>query len=617
MKKVFTIMAMLLPCIVSFAAEQNYQTFYSPSKKISIQIGLKENSLQYAVQYKSEYIITPSALCWTANNDTLGNHVTTLSFLNKGNTVSRYPTRGAHNEAYNRYRTVIAKATSQSGQDFLVEFRIYDSGIAFRYLLSQEKMTDINDLTTFCLPPKCQTWLQDNIVSYEGLYKSYRTGELPPSVVAGPPVTIEYPSGIYAVITEGGLSNFAGMELSVVSPGGFQARLDVCTRLAGSIATPWRIIMVGSLNELVNNDIISDVSDALSPVFKGNTDWIQTGNCLWSWLTGYDVTPAEMKKFVDWAAELHAPYVLVDEGWSHWKETARNLDAWQLLAELTSYASGKGVKIVVWKSYPKRKGIESIASPEKRREFFLRCKEAGVSGVKLDFFNSESQDITRYYEETLKEAAEMGLVVIFHGSNKPTGLEYTYPNEISREGIRGMESGADAAQNVITPFTRFLSGHADYTPLFLGNTGRNGRNWKGNTTEAHQIASTAIFFSPFRCYSGRPEEYILHPAKDIFLDIPVAWDETIVLPPSEIGSCVLMARRKGETWYVAALSSQAQSITVDLSFLSHKKYEATLIQDAEGTTCTITNAVFSRRDNVDIKTHNGGGFLIKLTPIRR
>lgn len=151
----------------------------------------------------------------------------------------------------------------------------------------------------------------------------------------------------------------------------------------------------------------------------------------------------------------------------------------------------------------------------------------------MDFFNSENQKITRYYEETLKEAAEIGLVVIFHGSNKPTGLERTYPNEISRESIRGMESGADAVQNTITPFTRLLAGHADYTPLFLSEKGRNGRNWKGNTTEAHQIASTAVFLSPLRCYSGRPEDYIDHPAKEIFLDIPVSGSKRSYYPPAK------------------------------------------------------------------------------------
>lgn len=326
----------------------------------------------------------------------------------------------------------------QTGINYQIEFRIYDSGIAFRYMLIQEELTEIDDFTTFYLPDNCSCWIQDNIVSYEGKYKSFLSGELPLQTVAGPPITIKYPSGIYAAITEGGVTNFSGMGLSVISPNGFQSRLDGNTVLAGSIATPWRIIMTGTLTDLVNNDIISDVSAPLSPVFNGKTDWIKTGNCLWSWLTGYDVTFENMKKFVDWAKELHIPYVLVDEGWSHWKDKQKGLDSWQLIKKLCDYARKKGVKIIVWKSFPTRKGIEGIESPDLRYRFLSKCKEAGISGVKLDFFNSENQKITRYYEETLKEAAEIGLVVIFHGSNKPTGLERTYPNEISRESIRGM-----------------------------------------------------------------------------------------------------------------------------------------------------------------------------------
>lgn len=592
-------------------------TFYSPTKKVSLELKNEHNILKYSIRYNGNKIISSSDLCWKANGKILGNNISSIAYIDEGYFATNYPNRGSHAQSQNKYHAITTSVYEANGINYQIEFRIYDSGIAFRYMLIQEELTEIDDFTTFYLPDNCSCWIQDNIVSYEGKYKSFLSGELPLQTVAGPPITIKYPSGIYAAITEGGVTNFSGMGLSVISPNGFQSRLDGNTVLAGSIATPWRIIMTGTLTDLVNNDIISDVSAPLSPVFNGKTDWIKTGNCLWSWLTGYDVTFENMKKFVDWAKELHIPYVLVDEGWSHWKDKQKGLDSWQLIKKLCDYARKKGVKIIVWKSFPTRKGIEGIESPDLRYRFLSKCKEAGISGVKLDFFNSENQKITRYYEETLKEAAEIGLVVIFHGSNKPTGLERTYPNEISRESIRGMESGADAVQNTITPFTRLLAGHADYTPLFLSEKGRNGRNWKGNTTEAHQIASTAVFLSPLRCYSGRPEDYIDHPAKEIFLDIPVSWDETIVLPPSEIGDCVVMARRKNDTWYIAALTHQAKKISVSFPFLKRGVYNATIISDAPNRKCSISIKSISRKNKLDLNVTDGGGFLIKLIPINK
>ena len=289
------------------------------------------------------------------------------------------------------------------------------------------------------------------------------------------------------------------MGLEVISPNCFRSHLEGQTILEGHIATPWRILMIGNLNSLVNNDIITDVSDPLSPIFKNDISWIEPGNCVWSWLAGYSVSLENMKRFTDWGAELGIKYNLVDEGWSHWEDKEHGKDCWDMVAELVNYSKSKGVKILLWKAYPDRKGIEGIQTSERRRRFFQKCKDLGVAGLKIDFFDCESQTVTRYYEETLKEAAEFGLVINFHGSNKPTGLNRTYPNELNREGILGLEYGESSAQqNVLLPFTRYLAGHGDYTPLPLQ------REWMGGTSEAHQIATTALFTSPLRCYGGRP-----------------------------------------------------------------------------------------------------------------
>lgn len=184
--------------------------------------------------------------------------------------------------------------------------------------------------------------MQDNRQCYEGAYRHHHAGRLKQGAVAGPPVTVRYGNGLYSSITEGGLVNFGGLALTVTSPSIFKSTLAGETRPGGGdIATPWRVVMIGSLNDLVNNDIVTDVSAPLSPVFGGDLSWIKPGNCVWSWLAGYGVTYENMVRFTDWAAELGIEYQLVDEGWSHWEDKEHGKDCWQMVQDLIDYSAKK------------------------------------------------------------------------------------------------------------------------------------------------------------------------------------------------------------------------------------------------------------------------------------
>lgn len=610
-KRYLALILLLNTILLNLSAQagiENVYTLSSPSKHINVRIENRDGKLTYQVFHKKDSILASSRLSWEMNGAILGEQVESINIKKNGKKKNSYPLMGNHALAENRYRDYILNFREKSGEQFQIEFRMYTDGVAFRYLAEKAESSVVNDHTTFRLPVGTVCWLQPNARFYEASYRCYPSGELPDQVIAGPPVTIKYPSGVYASVTEGGLVNFGGMGLKVIAPDCFQSSLEGQTHLKGNIATPWRVLMIGDLNRLVNNDIVYDVSEPLSPVFQNNTDWIKPGNCVWSWLAGYGVTLENMKRFTDWASELGVSYNLVDEGWSHWENKEKGLDAWQMVADLVNYSSGKGVKILLWKAYPDRKGIEGIQTTERRRNFFRKCKELGIAGLKIDFFDKESQEVTRYYEEALKDAAEFGLVINFHGSNKPTGLNRTYPNELSREAIKGLEYGcSDAGQDVITPFTRFVAGHADYTPMAFE------KGPMGNTTEAHQIAMTAVFLSPLRCYGGRPEDYLLHPARDLFLSVPTVWDETIVLPPSEIGECIVMARRKGKDWYVAALAGKKNiEIELPLAFLTKKSYKATVVSDTGKAACEISHGTLTRKDRLTIRMAEGGGFLAKL-----
>jgi alpha-glucosidase len=234
-----------------------------------------------------------------------------------------------------------------------------------------------------------------------------------------------------------------------------------------------------------------------------------------------------------------------------------------------------------------------------------------VVGAKIDFFDHEAKELVDLYEELLRKAAEYHIMLVFHGANKPTGRARTWPNEMVREAVRGMEASAlreRARHQTILPFTRLLAGPADYTTMVFNQR-------RGDTSVANQIASMAIFAAPLLTIAANPQSILNSPAVDVIKSIPAVWDETIVLPGSEIGELVLYARRSGNTWFIAAMNgAQAKSVHVPLSFLGDSPYKATFVRDtADGATVTVSNATQRRADTLNVDLTPGGGFVVRLS----
>jgi alpha-glucosidase len=363
---------------------------------------------------------------------------------------------------------------------------------------------------------------------------------------------------------------------------------------------------------MVNCDIITNVSPACDPkLFPAgvNTDWIKPGKSVWSWLAdSRAITLDNMKHFTDLAAQLGFEYNLVDEGWGNWNDGGR--DKWDMMKELVDYSAKKGVKIWVWKAYPDRNVIEGINTPEKRQAFFKKCKAIGIAGLKVDFFDSEAQEIVAFYQNALKDAAEYQLMMDFHGANKPTGENRTWPNELTREAIRGLENQPPwAPGNTTLPFTRFLAGPADFTPVNFGKH-------LGEVSWAHHTATMIVFTSPLMCLGADPQSILDNPCKQIIQSIPPTWDETIVLPQSKIGELALYARRKGNTWYLAALNglNESKTISVKLAFLKKGKYAVALLKDDPKTQAGViqeeTNV--SSGQSIEIVMNAFGGFVAAI-----
>jgi alpha-glucosidase len=612
---VFVMICFLLYLPPVFAAKNTQVVLKSPDGHVHLLIRTDNGVLKYSVMFNNSTVIEPSPMSLVIDGKKLGVNV----MLGKTQTYAineTYASLGVHSIAVNHYNGIKVNVNPDGkSTPFILDARVFNDGVAFRYLVSNHGNAIIDkDSTQFNIPQGAIVWSQPNIKAYEGRYAKKDIADVKAGELAGPTLTIELAGNKgYATITEGALIDFAGMSLIAEGTHGFTANLTGITKKSGAIESPWRIIEVGKdLNTLVNCDIITNVSPAYDQALfpQGvNTDWVKPGRSVWSWLAKTrSITLDNIKHFTDLAAQLGFEYNLVDEGWGNWKDSKS--DHWDMMKELVDYSAKKGVKIWVWKAYPDRKGIPGINTLERRQEFFKKCAAIGIAGLKIDFFDSEAQEIVNFYQSALREAAGYHLMIDFHGANKPTGENRTWPNELTREAIRGMENQPPwAPGNTTLPFTRYLAGPADFTPVHFGNR-------LGEVSWAHQVATMVVFTSPLMCLGADPQSVLDNPSKQMIQSIPPTWDETIVLPQSKIGELALYARRKGETWYLAALNglNESKTVKVDLSFLKKGHYTFSIIKDDFKIQANVIleNTKLSASQSIDIIMNATGGFVAKI-----
>lgn len=555
----------------------------------------------------------------------LGEKVT-LGEVRKKTFNETFPWRGGKTLGTNWCESAEVSVRSGTGTQWTLEVRVFNNGAAFRYRVPGSQTRKIGgESTRWQLPKDSKVWLQTNTGDYEGEYHSETAGNLPlvegekkTPVFLGPPATIEFEDGVIGLISEAALYKYSGLTLKPLGDAQLAAAFQDDPQgweHEGEILSPWRVfILANDLNALVNCDVIPALCDAPDPKLfpKGpNTDWLRPGKGPCTWMVyGNDGAQWERQKwFVDVAAASGCEYLLVDAGWrsEKWGWLKNGGDVWARAAELCRYGAERNVGIILWHAYPEGRddspGLTTIAA---REELFAKCREAGVKGLKIDFFNSESRRVIDAYEDLLQRSAKHQLLINFHGANKPTGESRTWPNEITREGIREQEYVLWGTLPLMhygaLPFTRMAVGHGDFLPGYIQP------RFLKNTTLMFQIASTVVFTSPFLCWPDNPEAYLASPMMQFIRTVPVTWDETRVLPQSKIGELVLLARRKGDAWYVAGLNCRAEphSVNLDLAFVDFSGKEVTVYEDDE--------AVGSSRIRSGLKPPAGGKISFSLRP---
>lgn len=639
-------------------AKQNPIVVKSPNGKIRTILNWDNNDiLNYCVLSGSDTLVSFSEMGITVDGIHLG---VCVKFVNRIDSVidETIPTLWNKSEIRNHCNYSRIKFLNKSAAlHFFVEIKSFDNGIAFRYVIpgETERMIEAEN-TEFKIAGENQFYYASGPFQY-GWLQEYqkRQGNLLKGELLAPPVTIERVNNKgFLAISESGLSNYHGMVLlgdsnntlktAFVSNEGHlksgkqfglpeskyyhSVVFGAKWKHKGEIVSPWRVIMYGKdLNELVNNDIISSVAPKPSKKLfpeGSNTDWIKPGRSFFTWLSErYQKKKNDLKTYhfyIDKASELGLEYVLIDEGWYSWKSRKKN--NWEILSELVDYAKQRNVGIWVWKSSYERNDIPGFDDTSFRQDFLHRCAEIGVKGIKVDFFHSENYFTVRLMEDILKDAAKSKQLLIFHGVNKPTGDFITYPNLLAKEAVRGLEcvGGEDSwapgppwpIHNTTLPFTRLLAGPADYTPLHFD------RFMPAGTTRAHQIASIYMFTSPMLIFSCDPQDIENTPAKKYITEVPVTWDQTVVLAQSKIGELAIIARRKDSDWYVSCLNGK-KAVQVDLKldeFIPEKgSYNIELVQDGmNDRKVEIIKFQHNSSKPIKLDLRSGGGFLLKVTP---
>ena len=461
------------------------------------------------------------------------------------------------------------------GEGVKMVLRLYNDGIAFRY--DYPEAWTGSDPTVFRIPEGTRRWMQQWTDSYEGFFPLSTTYKVEPvpsfSGISkseegynnrwGYPALLEPQDGLFVLLSEANIERgqsasclYNDKELFKVVPADLTKGTVPIVR-----NTPWRVAIIGSLAEVVESTLITDVSN---PCQIADTNWIQPGVVSWVyWAYNHGSNDYSIiKKYVDMAATLHLPYVLIDAEWDQMDQLASNEG--KTIEDAITYAKEKGVKPMIW--YNSSVGWVDGAptpkyrlnKPEDREKEFAWCEKLGVAGVKIDFFSGDNQMNMDYCLDLLESAARHHLLVNFHGATIPRGWQRTWPNLMSTEGVYGAEwynnvptfTAKAAAHNATLPFTRNVIGPMDYTPCAFSDS-----QHPHITTHAHELALTVLFESGLQHLADKPESFLAQPqeVQDFLSHLPSVWDETHLVSGYP-GESVVIARRSGNTWYIAGIN---------------------------------------------------------------
>ncbi|WP_343745601.1 glycoside hydrolase family 97 catalytic domain-containing protein [Chitinophaga sp.] len=530
------------------------------------------------------------------------------------------------------YETVVF-LESRTGAKINVIIRAYNDGVAFRYEFPENKGTFnlLDELTAYSIPASSKRWMEKWNTANEGFYTEGKDDSVQQEWCY-PALFNNTDGDCWFLLHEADVNrNYCGSKLSnkkdkakykITFPDARDGNGIGASQPAISLPwkSPWRVVIIGSLGDIVQSTLVDDVSP---PSVLTNTSWIKPGVVSWNYWSSNHGTKdyRTVTKFADLAAFMNWDYTLLDWEWDAMGNGGKLEDA-------AAYIRSLGVKPLIWyNSGGKHTGVQAtprdrLLTHESRIAEFTKLKKLGFAGVKVDFFESEKQDMVRYYLDILEDAASCEMMVYFHGCLVPRGWARTYPNLMTYEAVRGAEwynNGPDftpaaPVHNTILPFTRNVVGAMDYTPVTFTNS-----QYPHITSYGHELALSVLFESGFQHMADRPEGYMDLPdrARSFLKEVPAAWDDTRLLSGYP-GKSAIMARRHGDRWYIGGINAVSNNLNtkIDLGFLpSTGKYKLLLIEDGSHDKVFLEKQVLvDSSSTIDVHMLPRGGFVAVLKP---
>lgn len=628
--------------------DETTQTLRSPDSKIRVTIHAG-GALTYAVSVDGQPVLNASRLGLKLHNDgELGCDAQLLAATSQtvdSTWENRFGKRRQVRDHHNELR--LAFRERSTGNHFAVVFRAFNDGVAFRYELpSPAEMENIvieQEQTEFAFATNCPCFAGEyDQPGFHGPqeweFKSRHLADITPASIIGLPLLVKTPA-TWIALTESDLLDWSGLWLggstNSVAPGvTLAAKLaprregDGLVNVTTTRRSPWRVLMIGrEPGRLIESDLVLNLA---TPCQLADTSWIHPGMMAWDhwWSGDVQMDTATEKQYIQLAADMGWPYQLVDWQW-YGPFNKPDADITKVnpaldMDEVRRFAKEKNVRLWLWLYWA------DVDRNDAYQKAFALYEQWGIAGVKIDFMDSDDQFMVNWYEKITRAAAAHHLMVNFHGAYKPTGLNRTLPNQITREGVLGNEYNrwskrVTSEHKLMLPFTRYLAGPADFTPGgFLnrqpGQFQVNGKCTEVQGTRAAELALFVVYDSPICCVCDRPDHYHDQPGADFLKIVPTVWDDTRVLD-GEPGQHLVMVRRSGPDWFLGALTDRtARTLHVPLNFLGPGQWQARFWKDAPDSAMNaehldIEDRLVTAADEIELDCAPNGGAVAQFKPI--
>ena len=660
MKKLIVSLVILISnwCLGVTDCDAKNEMVTSPDGAVMVTVGVKDHRPFYTVDYQGRTLVAPSHLGFRLDHEELGANMTMGKVGRSSKDETWTQPWGENETARNHYNELTVDYREHTGRLMQVVFRVFNDGFGFRYNLpSQDKRKEYciqDELTEITLAHDAKAWsIQSNHTAYfEGIYTA---DLLSKKDTVCTPLTIEYEKDLFLAIHEAALEDYASINLTPRTGDDGAVRLltaltpwrnGVKVYAKGELKSPWRTMIISkTAGGLLTSDLMLNLNE---PSRIEDTSWIEPGRYIgiwWSihkkqntWEMGptHGATTENVKRYMDFAAR-HGFSGVLAEGWNpgwgqgekiSYLESYPDFD----IEEVCRYGQSKGVRFI---GHTETWGNATLLENQ-MEEAFSWFEKLGIRAVKTGYVGhyfdgkelAKSQYGIRHYRRVIECAAKHHIMIDNHEPAMPTGIQRTWPNLMTQEGVRGQEynawdrrGGNPPAHTVTLPFTRGLAGPTDFTPAIF-NFLEIVKGTHPHSTLAKQLGEFVVIYSPLQMAADAIENYEGQPALSFIENCPTTWSKTLV-PNGEIGKYITIARkaRHGDSWFIGSITNEeARNIDIALDFLDEgATYRAMIYEDGPEADyeqnpyeMTIRQINVVKGDTLHLRLARSGGAAIRI-----